>query len=97
MFNMSIVSEIRGRWYNIFKGMPSLGVRKHSFLFFRVTDPWTRLPNKVVEAPIIEAFERWLDTYWRGHPQLYDFWAPSTYICAPKKVLLPRNKLALEA
>ena len=56
--------------YKIFKEKP----RKHSF-FFQVTDPWNSHPSEVVDAPMVEVFERSLDRHWRGHPQLYHFGA----------------------
>ena len=46
------------------------------------------IANQVVETPMVEAFERTLDRYWRGHPQLYDFSA--------KNLILYHNELARE-
>ena len=51
---------------NIFKERPRLEVGKYSF-FFQVIDLWNSLPNQVVEAPSVEAIERRLGRYLRGH------------------------------
>ena len=53
LFNQQIRSSRRGS---------DLRVMKHSF-FFRVTDSLISLPNQVIEAPIVEAFERRLDRH----------------------------------
>ena len=44
LFKLRKDSNTRGQWYQIFKEWPRLDVRKHSY-FFRVTDPWNRLPT----------------------------------------------------
>ena len=60
-----------------------------------MTDPWNSLSGQVVEAPMVDAYERTLDRRWRGHQQLYDFRAPSTSMCVQSN--LYHNILGLEA
>ena len=90
LFSLRKPSNTRGQQYKIFKEWLRLEVRKHSF-FFQVTDSWNSLPNQVVKAPTVEAFERRLDRYWREYQQLYrdqlDKHCPSGILSVCKELL----------
>ena len=46
---------------------------RRDFLAFRIVNFWNALPNKVVEAPSVKAFERRLDKFWGRYNIKYNF------------------------
>ena len=62
----------RGQPYKLFNRRTKTHCRK---LFFteRFTNVWNSLPNYIVEAPSIEAFERTIDRYWRDQYIVYNY------------------------
>ena len=59
----------------IFKKRPQLNIKKNIFTH-RIIDAWNSLPEKVISAPSLKAFERRLDRHWSGQDILYDILAP---------------------
>jgi len=52
--------QTRGHSYKLLKSHNKTLLRQHYFRE-RITDSWNSLPDKVVEAPSIQSFERRLD------------------------------------
>jgi hypothetical protein len=65
-------SITRGNSYKLVKQTVRLDVRKYSFAC-RVVDIWNGLPEHVVSAPSIHAFENRLDKIWKDIDVLYDY------------------------
>jgi len=55
--------QTRGHSYKLLKSHNKTLLRQHYFRE-RITDSWNSLPDKVVEAPSIQSFERRLDKHW---------------------------------
>ena len=62
----------RGHRYKISKEYVRLDTRKFSFVH-RSVDMWNSLPEIVVEAPSVKAFESRLDKLWADKPWKFDF------------------------
>ena len=62
----------RGHSLKLYKRKHRIEVRKHNFTM-RVVEPWNSLPEKVVNAPSVNSFERRLDKYWANQGIRYDF------------------------
>ena len=58
-------------------------IRKNSFSI-RVVIPWNSLPDSVVNAPSLKAFERRLDKHWRNQPVKFDYKAAFETCAIPK-------------
>ena len=70
----SIVKEhsLRGNQKKFFKKRCNLDLRKH-FFTQRILPFWNSLPNIVVMAPSVKAFERRLDKHWSDQDITYNF------------------------
>ncbi|KAK3879311.1 hypothetical protein Pcinc_016096 [Petrolisthes cinctipes] len=53
-----------GHQFKLFKRSAVTKVRSH-YIMYRVVDAWNGLPESVVNAPSIYAFESRLDNYWK--------------------------------
>ena len=62
----------RGNSKMLYKGKSNKTIRS-SFFRNRVVNFWNDLPEKVVQAPSIKAFENRLDKYWNKYRIKYDF------------------------
>ena len=65
-------SITRGHPYKIEKQRIRLDVRRFSFVH-RCVDKWNSLPEEVVSAPSVSAFERRLDRRWMTEPIRLDY------------------------
>ena len=65
-------SRTRGNYLKLFKKNAKHKKCMNSFSF-RVTDMWNRLPNEVISAPTIKAFEGRLDRHWENLTVKFDF------------------------
>ena len=65
---------MRGHSKKIFKKRPRLNIKKN-FFTHRIIDTWNSLPENVVSAPSLKAFERRLDKHWSGQDIVFDFLA----------------------
>ena len=68
-------SITRGHNLNIFKERCRLNIGNKSFIY-RPTDVWNSLPQSVVDAPSVQAFEVKIDKLWKIHPIKNYFTAP---------------------
>ncbi len=62
----------RGHSKKLLKKKATSDISKHMFTR-RVTDIWNSLPENVVSAPSLYAFENHLDKHWRRQNIVYDF------------------------
>jgi hypothetical protein len=60
----------RGHQLKLRKDRPSSTLQANSFLH-RTVNNWNKLPQSVVEAESVKAFERRLDKHWHDHEVLY--------------------------
>lgn len=65
----------RGHQYKLQTRRCNRNIRLHNFTY-RVVAPWNSLPDSVVTAPSVQAFERRLDSHWKDHPLRLDPAAP---------------------
>ena len=65
------VSKTRGHNFYIYKRNCRLDLRKFSFAY-RVVDPWNNLPDTVVTAKNVKAFEIMLDKVWRDSEVMFN-------------------------
>jgi hypothetical protein len=65
-------STTRGHDKKIFVGQARLNVRRSSF-YIRTAETWNKLPDDVVNAPSLPAFEARLDRTWVNHPLKFDY------------------------
>ena len=72
MISFSNTTHTRGNNYKIQKNRAKLRMRNNTF-FYRTTDHWNKLPNNVVLAPSIKAFESRRDKFWNHHPIRYNY------------------------
>jgi hypothetical protein len=70
-------THTRGHRYKLERGASRKNIRHHTFSN-RIVPIWNSLPDSVVAAPSVEAFERRLDKHWRDHPLRWDQAAPET-------------------
>ena len=82
--------QTRRHSYNLLRNHNKTWLRQHQFSK-RITSSWSSLPDKVVEAPSTQSFERRLDKHWRdqdlifyyeaalrlGHNAKYELTAPN--------------------
>jgi ribonuclease P/MRP protein subunit RPP40 len=68
-----IAEDLRTRGHSLKLQKPRArkNVRQH-FFGLRVINPWNALPDTVVTAPSVHAFENRLDKHWARHPLRYD-------------------------
>ena len=64
-------STRRGHKYTLYKRSCKLDLRKYSFTH-RVVDQWNCLPDHVVDAKTILAFEKRLDRVWKDSEVMYN-------------------------
>jgi hypothetical protein len=69
--------NLRGHSKKLCKNRARLNVRKYYYTQ-RVVDTWNALPQKVVQAPSVLAFERRLDRHWSTQDIRYDYEADLT-------------------
>ena len=62
----------RGNNLKIYKERSRLNIRKYSFAN-RVVEHWNSLPDSVVNATSIPAFERRLDKFWKDYDLVYNY------------------------
>ena len=80
--NLSMSSSVtRGHSYKLEKVRCNTSLRQN-FFNIRVVDSWNRLPDSVVTAPSIKAFEARLDRVWHQHKYATDLKFPLT----PQKI-----------
>lgn len=72
LFTRNTSERTRGHTLKINKNNCRLDIRKHYFTN-RVVDVWNSLPDEIVTAKNVKAFERRLDNHWKEHPMIYDF------------------------
>jgi hypothetical protein len=65
-------NETRGHQYKIAKIQIKKDIRKYSFVH-RSVNMWNSLPQEVVDAPSVAAFERRLDKLWRAETAKFDY------------------------
>ena len=75
LFTFRDDSRTRGNQLKLFKTRSRLNVRKFSFTN-RVVDHWNSLPDSVITAPTLGAFERRLDKLWANSELKYNYCAP---------------------
>ena len=63
--------QTRGHSYKLPSNHNKTRLRQHYFRE-RITCSWNSLPDKVVEAPSIQSFERRLDKYWRDQDPIFN-------------------------
>ena len=61
----------RGNSKKLFKPRAKLDIKKFSFSH-RVVESWNSLPDCVITAPSVFAFENRLDKYWRNQDLVYN-------------------------
>ena len=64
-------TRTRGHDFTIFKRSCHLDIRKYSFAY-RIVDPWNNLPDTVVNAKTVKAFEIKLDKLWRDSDAMFN-------------------------
>ena len=64
-------TRTRGHKYTMYKRSSRLDIRKFSFTF-RTVDQWNNLPDHVVDAETVKAFESRLDKIWKGSDVIYN-------------------------
>ena len=75
---LKLYSDVAGRRGNrgnskkLFVRRSRLDIRKYNFST-RVAKIWNSLPDKIVDAPSMNAFKNRLDNYWRNQDILYDY------------------------
>ena len=65
------IREVGGHNKQIYKGNVKHDLAKYSFNF-RVSKPWNSLPQHVIDAPTVKAFEIALDNHWGNQPLMFD-------------------------
>ena len=55
----------------LYKGNVSQNLGKYSFNF-RVSKLWNSLPQHIIDAPTVKAFEIALDNHWENQPLMFD-------------------------
>ena len=75
-----LASITRGNQYKMSKHRNKTRLRQHYFKE-RIVGPWNSLPDKVVSAPSVKAFERRLDKHWKEQDIVYDYEAALDICC----------------
>lgn len=75
ILNRARNTRTRGHRHKLEKYTCNKNIRLHTFSH-RVVQPWNSLPDSVVAAPSVLAFERRLDKHWRHHPLRWDHTEP---------------------
>ena len=65
------IRECKGHNKQLYKGNAAKDIKKFGFNF-RVCKLWNSLPQEVIDAKTIKAFEIALDKHWESQPVLYD-------------------------
>ncbi len=86
LFTRNTSERTRGHTLKINKNNCRLDIRKHYFTN-RVVDVWNSLPESIVTAKNVKAFERRLDGHWKEHPMIYDFNTDYNFMTGSSKVV----------
>ena len=65
-------TRTRGHSLKLVTQPSRIEIRCNSFTV-SVVKPWNSLPEEVIMAPTVEAFESRLDKFWRNQPMLFDY------------------------
>ena len=71
MLSVSGKSRTRGRTQKLNEYRSRIDIRKY-FFTSRVVTIWNSLPEHVISAPSVNAFENRLDKFWTNHPLKYN-------------------------
>ena len=62
----------RGHQQKLYKSRATKNIRLHSFSS-RIVSPWNSLPDKVANAPSLNAFKNRLDNHWKNQDMVYNY------------------------
>ena len=71
LFTIAEYRQTRGHPFKLFKRRSRLNIRANTF-GNRVVNSWNALPEKVVNAPSLNAFKSRLNKHWYGHPNKFE-------------------------
>ena len=69
---MNNSGRTRGHSKKLMKKPAKLDIRKHSFTH-RIVNSWNSLPENVISAPSVNAFENRLDKIWNNQDIKYNY------------------------
>ena len=71
LFTIAEYRQTRGQPFKLFKRRSRLNIRANTF-GNRVVNSWNALPEKIVNAPSLNAFKSRLNKHWYGHPNKFE-------------------------